>query len=128
MEIALQGASARFPALIDTGNRLREHASGLPVLIVEERAAGEIAALAGTLSPDQMRPLPFGVLGGTGEISCFRCDEIHILLPGYGKTEAPPCWTAIYPGRIPGGTCALAPPEFADAVARVSSIRGFRER
>lgn len=106
------GLSASIPALIDTGNRLREHQSGLPVLIAEAGALPRIAQHMHTLSPDQLRILPFGVLGSTGEICCFLPDRLEILLPGKGPVPAPSCWVAVYPGRIPGSTRALAPPAF----------------
>lgn len=127
VEAVKNGVPARFDALIDTGNRLREHGSGLPVLIVEEAAAGELAVLAGSLDARQKRSLPYGVLGGSGEISCFRCDEMYFSAQGLNRIEAPPCWLAIYPGRIPGGTCALAPPEFARAAAQAGFGMGLRE-
>lgn len=128
VELVLNGVTARFPALIDTGNRLREHRSGLPVLIVEEGAARNLAAAADALPESAKTALPYGVLGSTGEIICFQCDEIYVVLPGVGKTAAPNCRAAFYPGRIPGSVCALAPPEFADAAAQASAIQGIQQR
>lgn len=110
------GLSASLPALIDTGNRLREHRSNLPVLIVEASAMPALARHARGMNPSQLRTLPFGVLGGAGEISCFRPDRVDFILPGEGYRPAPPCWVAVYPGRIPGAIRALAPPEFAEAL------------
>lgn len=128
IEMELDGATARFPALMDTGNRLREHGSGLPVLIVEEGAARQIADRAALLSPDRLRTMPFGVLGSGGEISCFRPDGVHILLPGLGRVRAPDCWAAVYHGRIPGSTRALAPPEFIDAIEQATYNQGIQDR
>lgn len=108
------GVADRFSALIDTGNRLREHRSGLPVLIVEAAAIPRLAAHMRTLNPDQLRTLPFGVLGGSGELECFRPDLIRLRTPGAAPRRAPDCWIAAFPGRIPGPTQALAPPEFAE--------------
>ena len=111
IEILLEkdGARHRFPALIDTGNRLREHMSGLPVLIVEEAAVPRIAA---GVDPAECRALPYGVLGSAGEILCFRPDSLRIT--GCGAQLANECRVALFPGRIPGRICALAPPEFAE--------------
>lgn len=107
------GLGASFPALVDTGNRLREHESCLPVLIAEAGAMPRIAEHIRNLSPEQTQTLPFGVLGSTGEICCFQPDRVEIILPGRGRCCAPPCWVAVYPGRIPGSIRALAPPAFA---------------
>lgn len=116
------GLGASLPALIDTGNRLKEHHSGLPVFIAEADALAQIAVYVQTLPQNQLRILPFGVLGATGEIACFRPDRIEILIPGRGAVPAPPCWVAVYHGRIPGSTCALAPPVFTKALETKRSI------
>lgn len=110
------GLCATLPALIDTGNRLLEHESGLPVFIAEAAAIPQIARYAQRLPHNQTKTLPFGVLGSTGEISCFMPDRLEIILPGTGRRTAPPCWVAVYPGRIPGSTRALAPPSFTKAL------------
>jgi len=107
------GVRERFPALIDTGNRLCEHRSGLPVLIVESGAVPRLDTLMKALPRDEVRTLGFGVLGSSGELSCFRPDRLSIHA-GYSNIPAPDCWIAVFHDRIPGRTCALAPPEFAD--------------
>ena len=115
--VELDGAGDVFPALIDTGNRLRDRRSGLPVLIVEASAVPNFAAAADRLDPSQSRVLPFGVLGSFGELRCFRPDRVEILMDRFSPVSAPACLVAPFPGRIPGPTRALAPPEFADAVS-----------
>ena len=121
--VELNGASDRFPALIDTGNRLRDRKSGLPVLIVEAAAAPRISAEARRLDPAELRALPFGVLGGAGELKCFRPDRVELCSPGAPPRPAPLCLVGAYPGRIPGPTRALAPPEFADAAPAAHRLR-----
>ena len=128
VELQLNGARAVFPALIDTGNRLREHASGLPVLIVEAGAAQAVAQQTEALDAHRLRPLPYGVLGSSGELKCFRPDGLRVQLPGGGSAEIGDCWAAVYPGRIPGSTCALAPPEFFDAMEQASFNQGIQDR
>ncbi len=110
------GTSDYFPALIDTGNRLCERRSGLPVLIVESAAMPHLSALVDKLPKSQTRPLSFGVLGGSGEMRCFKPDKIEISAAGIHSRQAPDCWVAVFPGRIPGTTRALAPPEFVEAI------------
>lgn len=114
--IEKDGLNASFPALIDTGNRLREHRSGHPVLIVEARVISDLAKHIDSLPPDQTQTLPFGVLGAIGEIRCFQPDLVRIQLPARKPFPAPACWIAVFPGKIPGKTCALAPPSFATAI------------
>ena len=115
--VELGGAGDSFEALIDTGNRLRDHRSGLPVLIVEAAAVPNFAAASDRLDPALARTLPFGVLGSAGELRCFRPDRVEIRVDGLPPRPAPACLVAPFPGRIPGPIRALAPPEFADAAA-----------
>ena len=115
--VELGGAGDRFPALIDTGNRLRDHRSGLPVLIVEAAAVPRFAAMADRLGPSAGRSLPFGVLGSAGELRGFRPDRVEIWVDNQPPRIAPACLVAPFPGRIPGPTRALAPPEFIDAAS-----------
>lgn len=110
------GENVQFAALIDTGNRLEEPVSGLPVLIAESSV---LSGLFPTNRPLKCRRVAFSALGGTGTIPCFRPDAIYIrrcerMIP------APNVWVAIYPGRIPGSNRALAPPCFALVPGRIS--------
>lgn len=108
--LSFQGRSIQFRALIDTGNRLREPISGLPVLIAESSLLQEL--LPRRESAGHFRQVAFGGLGGSGTVPCFHPDRVWIcrnnqLIP------APEIWVAVYPGRIPGMLRALAPPSFA---------------
>lgn len=109
--LSLGGRFTRFQALIDTGNRLHEPISGLPVLIAE-------SALLQNLLPDQnsvslpLRRVSFGVLGSAGTLRCFHPDTV-LICRGDQLVRAPDVWVAIYPGKIPGASRALAPPSFA---------------
>jgi len=109
--IALKGKSVNLRALIDTGNRLREPISGLPVIIAESEA---LKPLFSDLSFDRLpcRQVAFGALGGRGTIRAFRPDCV-LIRRGDRFVRAPEVWVAVYPGRIPGPTRALAPPSFA---------------
>ena len=90
------GHSARFYALLDTGNRLRDPVSGSKVLIASPRALREIlranTGLFERLGPVQlqtlseqipefagrMRLLPYTALGGEGLLPVFRPDRLFI--------------------------------------------------
>lgn len=120
--VECDGIGARFPALIDTGNRLKEHRSGLPVLIAEASVLSDLAAHAMDPDSSKIRTLPYGVLGSSGEITCFYPDRILLRVGNRRWMRAPDCWIAVFPGCIPGKTRALAPPEFADAAQNTESI------
>lgn len=97
---------ARFRALIDTGNCLREPISGQPVLIAEA------SLLRGLLPVGGCRRVAYGALGGGGTLPCFRPTGVW-LERGRKRRPAPQIWIAVVPGRIPGAARALAPCEFA---------------
>lgn len=109
--LRLHGRMTSFRALIDTGNRLREPISGLPVLIVE---AAMLQKLFPPTAKDciNFRNVSYNVLGSGGNIRCFHPDSILIRQEGR-LISAPDAWVAIYPGRIPGISHALAPSSFA---------------
>ena len=124
--LALKGRSVSFRALIDTGNRLHEPVSGLPVLIAESRL---LERLFMQTQPEALpcRHVRFGALGGSGTIRCFRPDAV-LIRRGDCFVHAPDVWVAIYPGHIPGPARALAPPSFAvihgNSLPEIHSKRG----
>ena len=117
IRIEKNGIEESLTALIDTGNRLKEHKSGLPVLIAERDAIPRLSALLDELDGNEVRTLGFGVLGSAGEMECFSPDKISIPDASGGVRRGPDCWIGIFDGRIPGPTRALAPPEFAEYAA-----------
>ena len=109
IRLDVDGRTTRFSALIDTGNRLREPRSGQPVLIAE-------AGLLRSVLPETgYRVLPFGGVGGSGRMACFRPNEVWIERAGR-RTRAPDVWIAIAPESLPGSARALAPCEFAAVI------------
>ena len=104
--LASGGRQVRFSALIDTGNRLREPLSGLPVLIAEAALVRDI--LPGT----GYRTLVYGAIGSDGQMACFRPDALWICRGGR-KRQGPEVWVAVSPEPLPGLCQALAPPVFA---------------
>ncbi|HIR06641.1 MAG TPA: sigma-E processing peptidase SpoIIGA [Candidatus Pullichristensenella stercoripullorum] len=108
------GGEARFRALVDTGNRLREPFSGLPVLICERGVLADVLpagydALPPGGAPPGFRQVGYGALGGGGRMNCFR-PELCLVDYGNGYLKSPDLWVAVYPGKMPGGVRALAPP------------------
>lgn len=99
------GRVARFPALIDTGNRLKEPVSGQPVLIVEEKLLRPILPDTG------WRELSFGAVGGGGRMACFKPAKVYIER-GRRRDRGPDVWVAVSPAPLPGEARALAPSEF----------------
>lgn len=108
--LTLHGKSVSFQALIDTGNRLREPISGLPVLIAESSILGNL--LDSAIKETPCRRVAFGALGGGGTVQCFHPDLV-LIRRGKQLVRAPEVWVAIFPGKIPGASRALAPPSFA---------------
>lgn len=108
------GGEARFEALVDTGNRLREPVSGLPVLICEQSVLRDVlpkgyAATPSANAPPGFRHVSYGALGSSGTLACFR-PELCLVDYGNGYLKSPDLWVAVYPGKMPGGVRALAPP------------------
>ena len=102
-------------ALIDTGNRLQEPVSGQPVIIAAEYKLKNVlsenfeAAHAAERLPPGFRLVGYKSLSGSGKMVCFRPDEL-LVSTGDGWLRAPDVWVAVYPGKLPGGVSALAPP------------------
>ncbi len=113
--LSVGGGEARFKALIDTGNRLREPLSGLPVLIAERTVLSDVLpeaydrAVEEGILPPGFRQVGYGALGGGGRLNCFR-PELSLVDYGNGFLKSPDLWVAVYPGKMPGGVRALAPP------------------
>ena len=105
VEVANLGRVRRFPACVDTGNRLTEPFSGQPVLIASEE-------LLGDMLPDRgLRRVAYGSVGGVGTLRCFRPEALKIIRNGR-RQRTPEAWIAVYPGRLPGAYQALAPAAF----------------
>ena len=109
LRVEVEGRTARFGALIDTGNHLREPLSGLPVVIAERRLLDDALPAFG------WRKLRYGAVGGNGSMRCFRPSALWIER-GRCVTRAPEVWIALSPGPLPGSAGALAPSEFASFV------------
>ena len=119
MQLLSRGRVVRFEALIDTGNRLREPLSGLPVLVVDA------ALIAACLPEEGYRLVPYGAVGGCGTLRCFRPEGLTFD-DGQGAREAPPLWVAASPNSLRGAERALAPVCFADLVRPSTTINARR--
>ena len=118
----------RISALIDTGNRLREPLSGLPVLIVSAKRIAPLLppqfdpSRARWTLPQGFRLVGYDSLGGGGEMAVFRPDE---LLISYGDSYVmgPDLWVGVYPQEMPGRVEALAPGMMGLSGAKRGAIR-----
>jgi stage II sporulation protein GA (sporulation sigma-E factor processing peptidase) len=91
VSVSVNGRAARLKGLVDTGNRLREPFSGLPVAVCEAKAfAGVLpdshieAALRGEIftdTPPPLRVVPYANVGGTGVLPAFKPDMLLIETP-----------------------------------------------
>lgn len=103
---SVRGEAACFEALIDTGNRVREPLSGMPVLIAEQELLEALLPLV------KCRRVPFAGLGGSGSLRAFQPDVLRFRSGGKWR-DAPGIWLAAYPQPMAGRVHALAPAAFA---------------
>lgn len=113
-------ATVRVCALIDTGNRLTEPISGLPVMIVESETIRSLVPRS--IDPDRIETLPtgfrlvpYGGVGGSGVLPCFMPQSLST-----DSSTIRDIWVAVYPGRLPGKYHALAP---AAIIGQISKTR-----
>lgn len=108
VQISYQGETITFTALVDTGNRLTEPMSGLPVLVVEQGALGNINI------PDE-RSIPFRAMGGEGFLPTFEPDNLYV-----NNKDALRMRIAVYPKRLSsdGQYAALLPWPYSDLPQR----------
>jgi stage II sporulation protein GA (sporulation sigma-E factor processing peptidase) len=120
VRVRVNGKAAAMKGLVDTGNRLREPFSGLPVAVCEAKAfAGVLpdahieAALKGELvadTPPPLRMVPFANVGGAGVLPAFKPDMLLIETPG-GTLEAEEVYIGLSREKIGDGRydCLLSP-------------------
>lgn len=121
IEIRFDGHSRRVTALVDTGNRLRDPLSGLPVVVIEHAAlepllpsylqaaveqmeAGDLSGVTRLLASERwstrFRVIPFSSIGKQhGLLIGFRPDAVHFLVADR-VVAAADCVLAIYKGSL----------------------------
>lgn len=135
VRIRYRACDVRVDALVDTGNCLREPVSGRPVLILSEELAlpflppGFDPRRPRSTLPPGFRLVGYTALGGGGCMGCFRPDALLTSF-GRGWMRAPDVWVAVYPGSLPTGAQALAPPVLGriDPAFQKTQIEGGRNR
>ncbi len=100
-----------LPAMVDTGNLLRDPVTGLPVLVIPLRAARTLYPALG--DPSQLEKLPLGfrllnvrTAAGSALLPIFRPDECRIYLNGSACRAQ---LLAAVAGREYAGVQALVP-------------------
>lgn len=93
-------------ARADTGNTLREPFSGLPVIVCQAEALGDLAPpgwetlLQGELPEgNTLRLVPFDSVGGSGVLPAFRPERV-CRLP---EKKPLPCYVALWAQHFPAG-------------------------
>ncbi len=83
IEIRHGGAKLSLTALIDSGNLLRDVITGLPVVMISQRAAARLIPLPkeGQLTPG-MRLMTVRTVSGTAMMAIFRPDRVSLLVNG----------------------------------------------
>lgn len=110
LRLETEKGSLQLRAFVDTGNRLREPLSGLPVLIVEEELLAPLLDVKEANGlPRGYRLVRYAALGGGGQMRCFRPTGLYVLRRGAWQ-ETADAYVAVYPGRMSGNLQALAPP------------------
>ncbi len=90
LTIFYRGRSAKLPVLRDSGNLLIDGVTGLPVIVVSERAVASLlpaGVRAGNLStlPTGWRLLPIRTAAGNGTLMCFRADQLELRTKGKAR-------------------------------------------
>lgn len=100
--IRFKGRQAAFPALADSGNRLRDYLTGFPVIVLPEGAAREALGLVGAA----LRPIVAQTAGGRAMMWCFVPEEAAVFSGGRARRVR--AAVALSPG-MPGDAPALIP-------------------
>ena len=96
LRLVFSSGQVEVCALVDSGNRLHEPISGLPVVIVERKCL-EKALGRQRLDKLEMqgRPVRFRSLGNSGELLCLRVRRLQIVRKGHllpaGDAFVAPC-------------------------------------
>ncbi len=103
-----RGRQVSIDAIVDTGNLLTEPFSGLPVIVTEAEALGDVlpegcdsfagGTVSGQSAPPSLRVIPYSGVGGGGMMLAFRPERITAALPGEQPRTA-----EAYIGILTGG-------------------------
>ncbi|MEG2718367.1 MAG: sigma-E processing peptidase SpoIIGA [Clostridia bacterium] len=121
VEITMEAQHVLLPAMLDSGNLLRDPVTGLPVLVVPERALRPLFPDVKSLVDLRGLPLGFRLLNvhtaaGSALLPMFRPDACRLYLNGHAKaTEI----LVAVAGREYGGVQALVPMSALPAGAAV---------
>lgn len=100
---------AQLPALVDSGNRLREPLSGLPVIVAGRDAAAALSGGPVGEETEGVRWIPCHTAAGGRTLPAVLVRSVRIRLGG-PWTECGPVYVAVTDCELPGGMAALVPP------------------
>ena len=124
------GNCVHMSGIIDTGNRLREPLSGLPVIVAAHSAI--LPLLPYGFMPDApethlhrgFRMVSYGGLGGCGCLGCFIPDRLSLHFDN-ASADVSGIWIAVYPGPLPGGHDVLIPAAAVDMLHKKTKRRNI---
>ncbi len=96
-----------FKAMVDTGCKLKEPFSGLPVILAEEELLKSVH-----IPPERMRLIPFSTASGTGSVYGFRPHKLYID----GKIISSGCYIGICKNKLKGEIKSITGTELAEAI------------
>jgi hypothetical protein len=111
VELRVGERSIMLPAMVDSGNLMRDPITALPVLVIPLRAAHALYPEAGVIDPLHVLPQGFRLLhvrtaAGSGLLPMFRPDRCWLYLDGQRQETR---LLAAVVGREYRGTQALVP-------------------
>lgn len=95
-----RGLEARLPAIVDTGNLLRDELTGLPVIVAPAKMCPQFLSDDG----QGMRLIRACTASGSALLPCFHPEKTMLILAG--KAQQLDAVVALAPGALPG---ALVP-------------------
>ena len=96
-----------FESMVDTGCKLKEPFSGLPVIMAEEELLKSV-----NISPEKLRIIPFSTASGDGSVYGFKPSQIWIN----GQMLHSGCYIGICKNKIKGEIKSITGNEISEVI------------